>query len=162
MIDAKETAGRLIRRYYDGCSNGDLSELEATLHEDVVHYFLEPNVGAAPVRGRPHLSRYWIKVSRLIEATWLVDHLLVDGDEAVIEWTMYWRPDGSGQRVATRGSEWFVFRDGLIAEIRAYYQQQPFTTQLADFPYEQRGYSVTGRESSAIHPRTAPPAAGES
>lgn len=156
MAVTKETAGRLIRRYYDGCSSGDLAELDATLHEDVVHYFLEPNVGSTPVRGRSHLSRYWRKVSQLIDATWIVDHLLVEGDEAVIEWTMFWRPDASAERVATRGSEWFVFRDDRIAEIRAYYQQRPVTTQLADFPYPQRGYSTTGRESSAIHPRTAP------
>ena len=42
----------LIRRYYDGCTSGDLGLLHATLHEDVVHYFLAPNVGSAPVRGR--------------------------------------------------------------------------------------------------------------
>ena len=46
----------LIIRYYDGCSAGDLDELRATLHPDVVHYFLAPNPGSAPVAG-PDRSR---------------------------------------------------------------------------------------------------------
>jgi len=29
----------IICCYYDGCSEGDLDELRATLHPDLVHYF---------------------------------------------------------------------------------------------------------------------------
>lgn len=147
-----DATAALIRRYYDGCTDGDLAELEATLHPDVVHFFLAPNVGSAPVRGRGHLARYWRKVTRMIDARWVVDHVLTDGNEAVIEWTMFWRPQGSTDRVATRGSEWFVLRDGLIAEIRSYYQQHPATTELDGFPYAERGYAVPGREASDGHP----------
>jgi ketosteroid isomerase-like protein len=132
----------LITRYYDACSAGDLDELRATLHPDVVHYFLAPNVGSAPVRGGEHLTRYWRKVSENLDATWVVDHILEAEISAVIEWTMWWQPQGSSQRVATRGSEWFEFADGRIVEIRAYYQQLPSTTELEGFPYETRGYSV--------------------
>ena len=92
----------------------------------------------------------------MIDARWVVDHALAAGDEAVIEWTMFWRPDGARERVATRGAEWFVFRDGLIAEIRSYYQQRPETTELAGFPYRSRGYSGLAAEHSATHPATAP------
>ncbi|HWK19662.1 MAG TPA: nuclear transport factor 2 family protein [Microbacteriaceae bacterium] len=146
------TTAALIRRYYDACTDGDLAELGATLHPDVVHWFLAPNVGSAPVRGREHLARYWRKVTRMIDARWVVDHVVTDGDEAVIEWTMFWRPDGAAERVATRGAEWFVLRDGLIAEIRSYYQQRPETTGLDGFPYAERGYAVAGREASDVHP----------
>ena len=38
----------VVRRYYDGCSAGDVEEMRATLADDVVHYFLAPNVGSAP------------------------------------------------------------------------------------------------------------------
>jgi ketosteroid isomerase-like protein len=141
----------MIIRYYDGCSTGDLDELRATLHPEVVHYFLAPNPGSAPVAGAEHLARYWRKVARMIEARWIVEHALTAADEAVIEWTMHWRPTGSEQRVATRGAEWFVFRDGLIAEIRSYYQQRPETTELAGFPYRARHYSRPGAERSAVH-----------
>ena len=72
--------------------------MRATLADDVVHYFLAPNVGSAPVRGGEHLARYWRKVAGMIEARWVVDHGLVGSDqpvEAVIEWTMFWRPQGA-------------------------------------------------------------------
>lgn len=142
----------LIRRYYDGCTAGDLDELHATLHPDVVHFFLAPNIGSAPVRGAAHLARYWRKVTRAIDARWVVDHVLAGEDEAVIEWTMWWRPRADADRIATRGAEWFVLRDGLIVEIRSYHQQHEQTTELEAFPYAERGYSVPGREASSTHP----------
>jgi ketosteroid isomerase-like protein len=145
-------AARLVRRYYDGCTAGDLTELLATLHPDVVHYFLAPNPGSAPVTGAEHLARYWRKVTRMLDARWVVDHILAGDDEAVIEWTMWWRPPGATDRTATRGAEWFVLRDGLIAEIRSYYQQREHTTALEGFPYAERGYSVPGHELSSTHP----------
>jgi ketosteroid isomerase-like protein len=131
----------LITRYYAGCSAGDLDELLATLHPDVVHYFLAPNVGSAPVRGGEHLARYWRKVSEMSDATWVVDNILESETSAVIEWTMWWRPQDATERVATRGSEWFEFAERKIIEIRAYYHQLPSTTQLDGFPYAARGYS---------------------
>lgn len=141
-----------ITRYYDGCSAGDVETMLGTLDPGVVHWFLAPNVGSAPVRGAEHLARYWRKVSGLIEARWVVDHALTGGAEAVIEWTMFWRPQGTADRVATRGAEWFTFAaDGRITEIRSYYQQRPETTQLDGFPYADRGYSTHGFEHSALH-----------
>lgn len=145
----------LITRYYDGCSTGDVEAMTATLHRDVVHYFLAPNTGSAPVAGAEHLARYWRKVQSRIDARWVVDHALCgavsDGaGEAVIEWTMFWRPPGSGDRVATRGAEWFTFSEGLIREIRSYYQQRDHTTELDGFDYRGRGYSVTDAEHSTL------------
>jgi ketosteroid isomerase-like protein len=145
----------LIARYYNGCTAGDLDLLLETLHPQVVHYFLTPNPGAAPVGGAEHLARYWRKVTRAIDARWVVDHALAAGDEAVIEWTMFWRPGGTGERVATRGAEWFRFADGRIIEIRSYYQQREDTTELQEFDYSGRGYSVGGREASILHPNAA-------
>ncbi|NMH99411.1 nuclear transport factor 2 family protein [Pseudonocardia acidicola] len=142
----------VITRYYDGCSTGDVDLMLETLHPDVVHYFLAPNVGSAPVAGAEHLARYWRKVARMIGARWVVDHCLAGPDEAVIEWTMFWRPPEAGERVATRGAEWFTFTGGLIREIRSYYQQQPQTTELDGFPYAERGYSIAAAEHSALHP----------
>jgi ketosteroid isomerase-like protein len=147
----------VIRRYYDGCSTGDVDAMTATLADNVVHYFLAPNPGSTPVRGAEHLARYWRKVAAMIEARWVVDHCLAGEREAVIEWTMFWRPQaGTSQagtsRVATRGAEWFAFAaDGRIAEIRSYYQQRPQSTGLDGFPYADRGYSTTGAEKSVLH-----------
>ncbi|MFF0148425.1 ketosteroid isomerase-like protein [Amycolatopsis sulphurea] len=144
-----------IRRYYDGCSTGDVELMCGTLTDDVVHYFLAPNPGSKPVDGGEHLARYWRKVHRMIDARWIVDHI-VDGDEeAVIEWSMFWRPEGRAERVVTRGAEWFRFHNGLIREIRSYYQQRESTTELDGFRYDERGYSVPARETSALHPASA-------
>src|SRR6478736_4463666 len=108
-----------IARYYDGCSTGDIPLMLETLHPDVVHFFLAPNVGSAPVAGAEHLGRYWRKVHGLIAPVWSVDHAISEGEETVIEWSMWWTPQGASERVVTRGAEWFVFREGRIAEIRS-------------------------------------------
>ena len=154
-VDNRDPQTRTICRYYDGCTAGDLAVLRETLHPEVIHYFLAPNVGAAPVASREHLARYWRKVTTMLDARWVVDRAVTDGNETVIEWTMFWRPEKGADRIATRGAEWFVFEDGLIREIRSYYQQKAFTTELTDFNYEQRGYSVATVERSALHPEAS-------
>ena len=142
----------LITRYYDGCSAGDVDLLLQTLHPDVVHWFLAPNTGSTPVQGAAHLARYWRKVTGMLNARWVVDSICATPEQAVIEWSMWWSPEGAAERVATRGAEWFTCEDGLIREIRSYYQMRPATTELDGFPYPERGYSVPGAERSTIHP----------
>ena len=141
----------LLRRYYDACSNGDVEGMIGCFDRDVVHYFLAPNIGSRAVEGAEHLARYWRKVAARISAVWVVDNFVADGDEAVIEWSLFWTPDGSSERVITRGAEWFVFADDRIREIRSYYNQQPETTELDGYPYAELGYSLAGREASDIH-----------
>jgi ketosteroid isomerase-like protein len=148
---AEERNLSVIKRYYNGCTLGDLEMLCSTLHEDVVHYFLAPNIGTKPVSGREHLARYWRKVTSAIDARWVVDQAVTMDDQTVIEWTMFWRPTPEAERIATRGAEWFVFRDGVILEIRSYYQQHNDTTELDAFDYSKRGYSTLDTESSFIH-----------
>ena len=143
----------LVTRYYDACSNADLEGLMSVLHPEVVHWFLAPNIGSTAVRGNEHLARYWRKVATMLRAVWLVDSMVQQGNSAVIEWTMYWAPTGAkpDTRVATRGAEWFEMRDGRILEIRSYYNQQAFTTELDGFPYAERGYSTLAQQHSALH-----------
>lgn len=139
--------------YYDGCSAGDAGAMERRLAPDVVHWFLAPNPGSAPVRGAAALAAFWAKVQARFDANWTVDHLLESGDEAVIEWSMFWTPAPGAARVAVRGAEWYRFAaDGRIAEIRAYYQQRPDAScELEGFPYGRRGFSSVGQETSALH-----------
>lgn len=147
----------LITRYYDACSNADVDVLTEVLHPDVVHWFLAPNIGSRPVQGNEHLARYWRKVATMLTAVWLVDSIVQQGNRAVIEWTMCWTPAGAlaATRVATRGSEWFEMLDGRIHEIRSYYNQQPFTTELDGFPYAERGYSTPDTTHGAGRPRSS-------
>jgi ketosteroid isomerase-like protein len=145
----------LIRRYYDGCTAGDVATMRETLHPEVVHWFLAPNTGSAPVVGAEHLARYWRKVAGMRRARWVVDVICATPEQAVIEWTMWWSPEDGAERVATRGAEWFTCAGGLIREIRSYYQLRPATSELDGFPYAERGYSVPGAERSAVHPDAA-------
>jgi ketosteroid isomerase-like protein len=143
---------RLITRYYDGCSAGDVDLMLSTLHADVVHWFLAPNSGSAAVEGAEHLARYWRKVASMRQARWVVDSICATPDQAVIEWTMWWLPEDATDRVATRGTEWFTSENGRIREIRSYHQLRPQTSELDGFPYGERGYSVPGLERSTVHP----------
>ncbi|MBA2513711.1 MAG: nuclear transport factor 2 family protein [Solirubrobacterales bacterium] len=153
MSFTTEAKLELIRRYYHGCSTGDIDAMLATLTPDVVHYFLDPNPGSQPVISAEHLARYWRKVQQLHDGRWAVDAIVGEGDSATIEWTLFWTPPHGAARVATRGAECYRFRDGRICEIRAYYQQRPErSTELQDFPYTARGYSRLGREVSDLHP----------
>jgi len=141
----------LIKRYYNGCTSADIDLIQSTLHAEVVHYFLAPNIGTKPVKGREHLARYWRKVAVAIDARWVVDRALTQDNQTVVEWSMFWRPTPNAQRIVTRGAEWFVFRDGLIFEIRSYYQQRNDSTELDAFDYPGRGYSTLDSESSEVH-----------
>ena len=146
----------VIVNYYDACTAADVDALSRCFTDDVVHYFVAPNVGSAPVRGRDHLSRYWRKVARMIDAHWVVESIIERGDEAVIEWSMYWVPVGRTERIVTRGTEWYRFRDGAIAEIRSYHKQLERSTELKGFDYADHGYSTLGHEASRLHPDVRP------
>ena len=132
---------RTILAYYDGCNRADEAAMRAAFADDVVHYFVDH----APVATAEGLARYWARVGPRTRAHWSVDHALVQGDEAVIEWAMRWTPPGGGEEIL-RGTEWFRFRDGRIAEVRSYHANHrladPRNRELWDFPYEARGYTA--------------------
>jgi hypothetical protein len=62
----------------------------------------------------------------------------------VIEWAMTWRDPKSGERRINRGTEWFRFRDGRIAEVRAYHHGDARNPRgdLLGFDFEARGYTM--------------------
>lgn len=127
-----------IRKYYDGCNKADVEKMMSTFTRDVAHYF----TGYPPVIGASELAKYWSKFQLGGRTTlWTVDHAISEGNEAVIEWTMKTTAPGSTPAVL-RGTEWYVFRDGKIAEIRAYYSRVHgvAVSQLEGYPYADRGY----------------------
>ena len=131
----------VVRRYYDGCNAGDLDMLLGTLTPDAVHYFLPQSF--PPVRGAEHLARFWKKSREKFNARWTIDRVLAQDDEVVVEWSLFWTP--KDERVVTRGSEWYVMRDGRIAEVRAYFAHEDAgNTELTGFPYRERGYPSIG------------------
>ncbi len=130
----------VIETYYHGCNTADTGLMISTFTDDVVHYFVDHS----PVRGAAALANYWAKVGPATQAHWQVEHALIAEPEGVIEWSMRWVPVQTGAAEVLHGTEWFVFRDGRIAEIRSYhnnfYLQSPQNRALHDFDYAGRGY----------------------
>jgi ketosteroid isomerase-like protein len=139
-----------IRRYYAACNSRDVDGVAACCTPDVVHYFLRR--GEKPVQGNEHLGRHWRSAVEVFASEWKVEHAVACDDEAVIEWSMRWTSPENGGRYICHGAEWYTFREGLISEIRAYYDfGRAGDTGLVGFPYAERGYTI-------VEPSSAPTA----
>ncbi|MFL5900620.1 MAG: nuclear transport factor 2 family protein [Solirubrobacterales bacterium] len=129
-----------IRSYYEALNSGDAAAVAAHFTDDATHYYtrLGPHEGAETIGGYAALA------VESIEGKWIVENALEGEGEAVIEWTMTWRHPESGERRLDRGTEWFVFRDGLIAEVRAYHHGGPKNPSgdLLGFDHRGRGYTM--------------------
>ena len=135
----------LIERYYKGCNERNIDLMMSTFAPDVTHYFYTP---PSPTRGAENLARLWAGFPK--GCRWTVDHAIASGDEAVIEFSYFYTRPGDTKERVVRGAEWYVFREGRIAEIRAYYwQDQDKEYSLQGYPYAERNYpqqnEVTGR-----------------
>ena len=134
----------VVLRYFDGCNSGDLDALLSTLDPDVVHYFLPARF--PPIRGAEHLAKHWGKFKNLLNPVWRIDRIMGRGDEIVSEWSCLWTPRGTSRRLMMRGTEWYVMREGRIAEVRAYFlHEDAADAELAGFPYSERDYLAASR-----------------
>jgi len=134
----------VVLKYFEGCNSGDLNALLSTLDPEVVHYFLPARF--PPIRGAEHLARYWRKFKSLLNPVWRIDRIICQDDEVVSEWSCLWTPQGTSRRLMMRGTEWYVMREGRIAEVRAYFlYEDAAATQLAGFPYSERDYLAASR-----------------
>lgn len=129
-----------IKKYYEGCNKRDSRIMKSTFTDDVIHYFVDH----APVSSADGLANYWCKVGPITCATWVLDHAIVQEPEAVIEWSMPWKPASKEAFEVLRGTEWFIFRDDRISEIRSYHcnfhLNHPDNRGLHEFDYVGRGY----------------------
>jgi ketosteroid isomerase-like protein len=130
----------VVRKYFDdACNTGDIEDLMSTMTPDVVHYFLPTSF--PPIRGAEHLARFWRKYKLTLNPEWKIDRIIASGEEVVSEWSCAWSPPGSTRRLMNRGTEWYLMRDGKIAEVRAYFMAVPDgSAELSAFPYAERGY----------------------
>lgn len=139
-MNAVETMNiAVVREYFDACNTGDIEDLMRTMTSDVAHYFLPTTF--PPIRGAEHLARFWRKYKETLNPIWKVERVIASGDDVVNEWSCAWSPPGSSKRFMNRGTEWYVMRDGRIAEVRAYFIATPDSSvELSEFPYSERGY----------------------
>ena len=129
-----------VRAYYDALNRGDVDEVASFFTEDAVHYYtrLGPHVGARTIGEHTRMA------VDVLRASWILEHGIDDGNEAVIEWTMVWTDPSSGERRLDRGTEWFRFRDGKICEVRAYHHsnEKNRSGDLLGFDHKARGYTT--------------------
>ena len=129
-----------VRAYYEDLNGGDAAAVSSHFTEDATHYYtrLGPHEGAKAIGDLAALG-----VST-IDAQWHIENAIEQGDQVAIEWTMTWRDPKGGEKRLDRGTEWFLIRDGKIAEVRAYHHGGRKNPQgdLLGFDHEGRGYRM--------------------
>lgn len=140
----------VLRRYIRGCNSGDAAMVRSTLAEDVVVYFLN----LPPIAGRDAVASAWKQYHDATHSRWTIDAVVIDGPEAVMEWSAL-RELAPGSLRLDRGIDWYVFKDGLIAEIRQYYDPRGLlaadrTYEQMGFPYGERGYPTAATLDSQL------------
>jgi ketosteroid isomerase-like protein len=129
-----------VRSYYEALNSGHPDRVAEHFTDDAVHFYtrLGPHEGARTIGDHTQLA-----VERL-GARWIIEDAIEDGERVVIEWTMTWRDPGSGEPRLDRGTEWFEFRDGKIAEVRAYHHsnEKNRSGDLLGFDHAGRGHTT--------------------
>ena len=124
-----------VKSYYGVINSGDVDAIAAHFTDDAVHYYTR----MAPHRGGREIAERAAWAVENIDAEWSMYNGIDDGEQAVIEWAMKWRHPETGELKLDRGTEWFGFRDGLIREVRAYYNR---SGDLIEFDHAGRGHTV--------------------
>ena len=129
-----------VRSYYEALNTGDADAIAGHFTEDATHYYTR----LGPHQGGRTIADYAALAVRHMGAVWTIEDLLTDGERVVIEWTMRWHKPDSEELRLDRGTEWFEFRDGLIAEVRAYHHggsKNP-SGDLLGFDHAGRGHTT--------------------
>jgi ketosteroid isomerase-like protein len=125
-----------VRSYYESLNTGDADAVARHFTDDAVHYYTrrDPHVGARAIADNAVLA-----VTHL-NAIWTCEHLVESAEEVAIEWTMAFDHPRTGERLLDRGAEFLAIRDGLISEIRAYYNERG--GDLRGFDHVGRGHTA--------------------
>jgi ketosteroid isomerase-like protein len=125
-----------VRSYYEALNTGDADAVARHFTDDAVHFYTrrEPHVGARAIAENAALG-----VEHL-NARWTLEHAVEGDDEVAIEWSMAFDHPRDGRRLLDRGAEFLAFRDGLICEVRAYYNERG--GDLAGFDHAERGHTT--------------------
>jgi ketosteroid isomerase-like protein len=134
------TGAERVRAYYADLNTGDAEAVSSHFADDAVHYYTR----LGPHEGAETIGNYAALGVDTIDGQWYVENLIEQGDQVAIEWTMTWRDPQSGEKRLDRGTEWFLIRDGKIAEVRAYHHGGRKNPQgdLLGFDHEGRGYTM--------------------
>jgi ketosteroid isomerase-like protein len=133
-----------VEAYYADLRTGDAARVARHFTEDAVHYYTRRD----PDRGAEAIARNAALAVGHLHAEWRLEHVVASEDEAAIEWSLAFDDPRAiadpathpQRRLLDRGAELFVFRDGLIAEVRAYYGDRG--GDLRGFDHAGRGHAV--------------------
>jgi len=129
-----------IRSYYEALNTGDPVCVADHFTDDAVHYYTR----GGPHEGARTIGEHTKWAVDNLDGQWAMENGVEDGEQACIEWTMTWRDPKSGERRLDRGAEFFRFREGKIAEVRAYHHSGPKNPSgdLIGFDHAGRGYGT--------------------
>jgi len=129
-----------VRSYYDALNSGDQARVADHFTEDAVHYYTR----LAPHEGAREIGEHTRWAVEHLDGQWKIEDAVDDGERVVIEWTMTWKSPRSGEPRLDRGTEWFEFRDGKIAEVRAYFHsaEKNRSGDLIGFDHAGRGHTT--------------------
>jgi ketosteroid isomerase-like protein len=133
-----------VRAYYRDLNTGDVEKVARHFHPDANHFYTR----LGPHRSAREIGEITEQGVKHLDASWHIEHAIAEGDEVVIEWTMLWcDPRHGNERRIDRGTEWFIVRDGLIAEVRAYHHSNSKNPEgnLLGFDHEERGHTTLER-----------------
>ncbi len=134
------TGTERVRAYYEALNTGDAEAVSSHFTEEATHYYTR----LGPHEGAETIGNYAALGASTIDAQWYIENLIEQGNQVAIEWTMTWRDPEKDERRLDRGAEFFLIRDGKIAEVRAYHHGGKKNPQgdLLRFDHEGRGYRM--------------------
>jgi ketosteroid isomerase-like protein len=126
-----------VTAYYADLRTGDAQRVARHFTDDAVHYYTR----RAPDRGAETIGRNAALAVEHLRAEWRLEHVVASDEEAAVEWSLAFDDQrDTSRRLLDRGAELFAFRDGLIAEVRAYYGDRG--GDLREFDHAGRGHAV--------------------
>jgi methyltransferase len=130
------TPSERVRAYYEDLSSGDADAVARHLTDDAIHYYTR----RAPHLGARAIAENAAAAVEHLHAVWVLENLVGDDEQVAIEWSMVFDHPTKKTRMLDRGAELFRFRDGLICEVRAYYNERG--GDLIGFDHAGRGHEV--------------------
>jgi ketosteroid isomerase-like protein len=126
-----------VEAYYADLRAGDAEAIARHFTDDAVHYYTRRD----PDRGAQQIGANAALAVEHLHAEWRLEHVVANDEEAAVEWSLAFDdPRDPSRRLLDRGAELFTFRDGLIAEVRAYYGDRG--GDLRGFDHAARGHAV--------------------
>lgn len=139
----------IVREFYDAVRAKDIDTIGRIVDNgfspDVVVRLPSSLYYGGEYRGGSEVKRLFSGLAHPKSAvnadTLVVEHIIGTDDCVAAVLTFEWRGRGGGEPLRTGNIEWIVFRDGLISELFAYYQDTARCIALDSTPRATSGGS---------------------